>query len=673
MHSASLLQDLAIVMAVAGAAMLLCHRLRQPVAIGYILAGLLVGPYTPPFALVSDMGSIRTMAELGIAFLMFTLGLEFNLPRLRRVGPAAALAAAVEVLFMLWLGYQLGRLFGWSPVESVFLGGIVAISSTTLIVKMLGDLRLAHEEFSQLVFGVLILEDVAAVLLLSIVSGLSSSAGADALEAARALAKTGLFVVLYIVLGLSTIPRLLAWVAAFKTREVLGIVSLGLCLLGALLGAKVVGSPALGAFLTGAIVAASAEHPQIESWILPVRDMFSALFFVSAGMLMRPDMLWDFRWAILAFTLAVLAGKTLGGAAGALASGRGLKTSLKVGAGLAQIGEFSFVIAGVGATSRLAGDSLYAVATSVSLLTALAAPRLLRGVDPAVDRALALLPAPARGLIKRHEEWAGKAHGRKLPPETAILSRYLIRLVIYIVLSVGIVLGTQSFAGLAAAAAPGSAGVLWALWTAAALGSLPFWACVSKYGGHLVLLLVTSGLAARESSQLLRYLDIHRFYNALGALIVLALGLGFLVFEASSLARVWPVWATAGLLILAGTLERRRVAALQERAERLLDEVIGLATSEPTRQALRQSKEEQPFFFGMTEPVMIIEGVAAVGKPIAALDVRRRSGASIIAIYREGKHIANPSPTQELKADDVVVLFGEPDERQKALSILLQS
>ncbi|MFA6579420.1 MAG: cation:proton antiporter [Elusimicrobiota bacterium] len=668
-----LLQDLAVVIAAAAAAALLCRRLRQPAVIGYLLAGVLVGPHMPHLALVRDMTSIRTMAELGIAFLMFALGLEFNLPRLRRVGPAAVVAAAIEVSFMLWLGYRLGRVLGWAPIESVFLGGIVAISSTTLIVKTLSELGLAHNESSQLVFGILIIEDVAAVTLLSIVSGLGSSTGADALGIARALAHTTLFVILYVVLGLSALPRLLRWAGEMKTHEVLGILSLGLCLLGALLGSRVVGSAALGAFLTGAIVAASEELPSIEAWIHPVRDMFSALFFVSAGMLIEPHLLWTHRWVILAFTAAVLAGKTFSGAAGALAVGRGIKASFCVGASLAQIGEFSFVIAGVGAASRLAGDSLYAVATSVSLLSALCAPRMIAGVSPFVDKALNLLPPAPRALLKRHEDWAERPRGRRgLPPETAILSRYLVRLVVYCVLSFGVVLCVQSFSGLLTLLNPSAqAWSLWSLWTIAALGSLPFWTSVSKYGSHLMLLIVTSGLAAKESSRMLRILDVHRFYNALHVLFILAMALAFLVFEASSVAAAGPVWATAGLVLLMEVIERHRVATLQERAERLLDEVIGLATSEPTRQALRESQEESSFLFGMTEPVMVPESVSAVHKPIADLDIRKRTGASIIAIYRQGRHIANPAPSTELLPDDVVILFGEPEERQKALSLLL--
>ena len=388
-----LLRDLSVVVAVAAVATLLCHRFKQPVVLGYLLAGIIVGPHMPTVSLVHNLASIQTMADLGIVFLMFALGLEFNLPGIRKVGLSAALAAVVEVSFMLWAGYNLGRLLGWSPVESVFLGGILSISSTTLIAKLLMDMRLAREDFAQFLFGILVLEDIAAVILVALVSGLGSGAGRETVGVMQALGKTGLFVILFIVLGLASVPRLLDWVANFRTREALGIVSLGLCLAGASLGNIVVGSAALGAFLTGAIVAASRELSQIEAWIHPVRDMFSALFFVSAGMLVRPELLWARRASILALTLAVLAGKVFGGAAGSFIAGCPLKTSCRVGLGLAQIGEFSLVIASIGIASGLVDHSLYGVAISVSFLTALAAPRLVGSSDALAERALAALPS----------------------------------------------------------------------------------------------------------------------------------------------------------------------------------------------------------------------------------------------------------------------------------------
>ncbi|HAH05824.1 MAG TPA: hypothetical protein DCM05_04730 [Elusimicrobia bacterium] len=671
MSGSPLLQDLAVVVSVAAVATLLCHRFKQPVVIGYLLAGIIAGPHTPPFSLVRDIESIRTMADLGIVFLMFALGLEFNLPRIRKVGIPAALAGLIEVSFMLWAGFSVGRLLGWSPVESVFLGALLSISSTTLIVKLFTDLRLAHEGFAQFLFGILILEDVAAVLLITLLSGLGTSAGTETAEVFKALFKTGLFVVLFIVLGLAVLPRLLDKVAGFKAREALGIVALGLCLAGAWLGDAAAGSAALGAFLAGAIVAASGELAQIEAWIHPVRDMFSALFFVSVGMLVRPELLWGRGGSILLLTAVLLAGKSLAGTAGAFLAGRGLKDSVKTGVGLAQIGEFSLVIAGIGAASGLADESLYAIAASVSFLSALAAPHLLKQSDAAAERVAAALPSRLRAALRRYGSWTESLSEGRASHETAILSRYLIRLAVYLAFSFGIILAVRPVADVFARFLPFEPEpVLWAVWTLAALAALPVWASVSKYGSHFVLLMATRGATASKPPRLLRHLNIRLFYDAFHLFFTLAMGLLFLVFEATRLAATGPVLATAVLAVLVSTLGRRRVVLAQDKVEHLLDEVIRLATSEPVLHALLGSHDHVPLF-GMTEPVHLVEGGPSVGRRIADLDIRRASGASIIAVYRQGRHMANPQPLVELRPDDVVVLYGEAEERQKAVDILL--
>jgi CPA2 family monovalent cation:H+ antiporter-2 len=443
------LKDLAIVMFAAGAMTLLCHRLKQPVVIGYLLAGLFVGPYTPPVTLVSDLQSIHTMAELGLVFLMFALGLEFNLPKIRKVGMSAGLAVLLEVAGMMVIGYALGRAFGWSVTDSIFLGSILCISSTTIIVKVFMDFKMMQERFAQVVFGILVLEDIVAVAILSILSGLGTSGGPDAVVIVESFLRIGLFVTLFLVLGLLIIPRFIQWVGRFDSKEVLGVVTLGLCLGGAWLAASFNFSIALGAFLMGAVLAASKEIKHIEEWIHPVRDMFSAVFFVSAGMLIQPALLWEYKIPIVIITAVTIMGKVLSGTVGSFVAGYDVKTSARVGMSLAQIGEFSFVIASLGLSLRLTSDFLYPLAVTVSSLTTLATPYLIRHSDSAVDFFFGVLPAPLRVRLDRVQQRREKENQtQRLGRGTSIFSKYLVRFGVYAALLVFFVLSTQVVSGI---------------------------------------------------------------------------------------------------------------------------------------------------------------------------------------------------------------------------------
>lgn len=661
-------------MAIAAAMTLLCHRLKQPAVIGYLLAGLIIGPHTPPFALVQDLGSIHTMAELGLVFLMFALGLEFNLPKLRKVGLRAALAATLEILGMLWIGFELGQFFGWSRMDSIFLGAILSISSTTIIIKVFMDLNMMKAEVAQTVFGILILEDIVAVAILSILSGLGYQTGNGPATAISALLKVGFFVVLFLTLGLMIVPRFLQWVGRFKNREAMGIVTLGLCLGGALLAARFGFSIALGAFLTGAIIAASKEIFQIEEWIGPIRDMFSALFFVSAGMLIEPRMLWDYRWPILAVTLATLLGKAASGAIGSFLAGHDLKTSFKIGVSLAQIGEFSFVIASLGATHKITSPFLYPLAIAVSSLTALFTPYLIRNAEPLVENLMKIMPARVQSGLECYQAWVDKLQREKISsPETAILSRYLIRLIVYGTALLGILFGLQIVSkALEISIGPeGSLVVaLFALWLASAVLLLPLFAAISKYANHLILLLVTRGLAAREPSRILKYLDIRLFYNILHLITMCLLGLILLLISASFLTSLYQLMAVALVMTVSTYLMRSPIERAKERLEKLLDEILGLATSEPTRQAILMMAGEKSLFYDLTEQVVLSKNSSVVGKTIKAIGVREKTGASIVAIYSQGTHIANPEADLELLPNDVLVLLGNAEQRQKAKELL---
>ncbi len=405
MHAISFIQDLAVIMLVAGVVTILFHRLKQPVVLGYIVAGFIIGPHTPPFGLIHDEDTIKTLAELGVIFLMFCLGLEFSLRKLFKVGATAFIAAFLEIILMIWIGYEIGQWFDWNTMDSLFLGAILAISSTTIIVKALNDLKMKNQRFAQLIFGVLIVEDILGIGIIALLSSIAVSGTVSSGEVFSTVGKLSLFMIVALVIGILLVPRLLAYVAKFESNEMLLITVLGLCFGFCLLVVKLEYSMVLGAFLIGAIMAESKQLIKIERLIEPVRDMFSAIFFVAIGLMIDPAILLQYAWPIAVITVAVVLGKMLSCGLGAFIAGNDGRTSLRVGMGLSQIGEFSFIIAALGMTLQVTSDFLYPVAVAVSAITTLLTPYLIRGADPLSLKIAALMPKRMSRVFGMYGEW----------------------------------------------------------------------------------------------------------------------------------------------------------------------------------------------------------------------------------------------------------------------------
>ncbi|MFS1290369.1 cation:proton antiporter [Pseudomonas piscis] len=405
MHAISFIQDLAVIMLVAGVVTVLFHRFKQPVVLGYIAAGFIIGPHTPPFGLIHDEQTIKTLAELGVIFLMFCLGLEFSLRKLFKVGATAFIAAFLEIVLMIWIGYEIGRWFDWSTMDSLFLGAILAISSTTIIVKALNDLKMKNERFAQLIFGVLIVEDILGIGIIALLSSIAVSGTVSSGEVFSTVGKLSLFMVVALVIGILLVPRLLAYVAKFDSNEMLLITVLGLCFGFCLLVVRLEYSMVLGAFLIGAIMAESRQLMKIERLIEPVRDLFSAIFFVAIGLMIDPQILLQYAWPIAVITVAVVLGKMLSCGMGAFIAGNDGRTSLRVGMGLSQIGEFSFIIAALGMTLQVTSDFLYPVAVAVSAITTLLTPYLIKAADPLSLKLSAVLPKRLSRVLGMYGEW----------------------------------------------------------------------------------------------------------------------------------------------------------------------------------------------------------------------------------------------------------------------------
>ena len=499
MHAISFIQDLAVIMLVAGVVTILFHRLRQPVVLGYIVAGFIIGPHTPPFGLIHDEDTIKTLAELGVIFLMFCLGLEFSLRKLFKVGATAFIAAFLEIVLMIWIGFEIGRWFGWNTMDSLFLGAILAISSTTIIVKALNDLKMKNERFAQLIFGMLIVEDILGIGIIALLSGIAVSGSVSSGEVFSTVGKLSLFMIVALVIGILLVPRLLAYVAKFESNEMLLITVLGLCFGFCLLVVKLEYSMVLGAFLIGAIMAESRQLLKIERLIEPVRDLFSAIFFVAIGLMIDPHVLVEYAWPIVVITLAVVLGKMLSCGMGAFIAGNDGRTSLRVGMGLSQIGEFSFIIAALGMTLQVTSDFLYPVAVAVSAITTLLTPYLIRAADPLSIRLGKVVPQRLSRVLSLYGEWL-----RSIQPQgegamlAAMIRRILLQVGVNLALVIAIFFSGGYFAvriGAWLSEWIGDVGQQKALiWGAALLLSLPFLIAAYRKLKALSMLLAEMGV-----------------------------------------------------------------------------------------------------------------------------------------------------------------------------------
>ncbi|MBA1293108.1 cation:proton antiporter [Pseudomonas lurida] len=513
MHAISFIQDLAVIMLVAGVVTVLFHRLKQPVVLGYIVAGFIIGPHTPPFGLIHDEDTIKTLAELGVIFLMFCLGLEFSLRKLFKVGATAFIAAFLEIILMIWIGYEIGRWFDWSTMDSLFLGAILAISSTTIIVKALNDLKMKDQRFAQLIFGVLIVEDILGIGIIALLSSIAVSGTVSSGEVFSTVGKLSLFMIVALVIGILLVPRLLAYVARFESNEMLLITVLGLCFGFCLLVVKLEYSMVLGAFLIGAIMAESRQLIKIERLIEPVRDMFSAIFFVAIGLMIDPQILLQYAWPIAVITVAVVLGKMLSCGLGAFIAGNDGRTSLRVGMGLSQIGEFSFIIAALGMTLQVTSDFLYPVAVAVSAITTLLTPYLIRGADPLSLKMAAVMPQRMSRVFGLYGEWL-----RSIQPQgegamlAAMIRKIVLQVGVNLALVVAIFLAGSYFAARIGGYLEGwVSDPSWQkalIWGGALLLSLPFLIAAYRKLKALSMLLaemsVTPEMAGRHTQRVRR-------------------------------------------------------------------------------------------------------------------------------------------------------------------------
>ena len=686
MHDAqSFLQNLALVFCVAALTTIVFDRLKQPIVFGYLLAGMIVGPHLP-VPIVADESTVTALSELGVILLMFSLGLEFSLRRVVKVAGTSGLAALAETSIMLGLGFVTGQALGWTPIESVFTGAMVAISSTTIIAKAFAERGIAGR-VRDAVFGILIVEDLIAILLVAILTAVATGGIVSAAVLGRTSLRLAMFLAVLIGAGVLVVPRLMRAVVNAGRSEMTLVSSIGICFAAALAALAFGYSVALGAFIAGSLVAESGEAKTIERLVEPVRDLFLAIFFVSVGMLIDPRVIVEHWGAVLALTIVVIGGKIVAVTAGAFLTGNGLRSSVQAGMSLAQIGEFSFIIASVGTAAGAIRPDLYSIAIAVSALTTLTTPWLIRAAGPvalAVDRKL---PRPMQTFVALYGSWIERLRESTSVSGGRARVRRLVRLltldaVVLGLLIIGVAVEMERFT--------------------VALRSLFMWpeqltrlvviAAGVAVAAPLVIGLVT--LSWRLSMVLaIRALPTARigavdFARAPRATLVVSLQTGILIAVIAPLTAVTQPFLrgmpTAAVLIIALLLlaiafwraARELHGHARAGAEVIMSALARQASPSSSRAELERTMEHVSVALpglGEPTPVVVTPTSAAAGRTLAEVNLRGLTGATVLCIFRTSgaePRTVVPSGHEQLRAGDVVALAGSHEAIAAAREIL---
>ena len=431
---APMIEDLALILVVAGIVTLVFKRLKQPLVLGYVVAGFLVSPHMTYTASVADLDSIHLWADIGVMFLLFSLGLDFSFKKILKMGASPIISACCIIFSMSMLGVTVGHLFGWSKMDCIFLGGMLAMSSTTIIYKAFDDLGLQQQQFAGMVMSVLILEDILAIVMMVLLSAVASGNNPDGEQMLGSIVKIIFFLVLWLVVGIFAIPALLRDVRKLINNEVLLIVSLGLCCAMAVFSTKVGFSSAFGAFIMGSILAETIEAERIEKLVEPVKNLFGAIFFVSVGMLVDPSILVDYALPIFLLVMTILVGQAIFGTISFMLGGESLKSAMRCGFSMAQIGEFSFIIASLGLSLGVISDFLYPVVVAVSVITTFLTPYMIRLATPVYNNLEHHLPSKLIKLLNQLT-MSQKEESQKESLWKPLLTQMALNTLVYAILS----------------------------------------------------------------------------------------------------------------------------------------------------------------------------------------------------------------------------------------------
>ncbi len=654
-HLPPLVSDLALILIVAGIVTILFKLIKQPVVLGYIVAGFLISPHFVLFPSVVDMSNISTWAEIGVIFLLFALGLEFSFKKLIDVGGTASIATLINMGSMVAIGYVIGQLLGWTQMESVFLGGMLSMSSTTIIIKAFNDMKLQKKKFANLVFGMLIVEDLAAILMMVLLSTMAGSHHFEGAGLLENVLKLIFFMMIWFVVGIYLIPTFLKKLKNHLNDETLVIVSVGLCL-GMVLFADTVGfSTALGAFIMGSILAETIESKHIEHLIEPIKNLFGAVFFVSVGMMIMPSILLEYAIPILILTVTVLIGRVIFASLGVLASGEGLKVSIQAGFSLAQIGEFSFIIATLGMQLGVISKFIYPVIVAVSVITTFTTPYFMKASVPIYQALEKRVPPKWEKLISGYASSNRKTVNRQ-NDWNILLKKVITTVVIYFVLSLAV------------------------FFTCRELLYWPIMGYIPNIGGRIASALITllcmspfmraimkNKTKTEESERL--WQDSHFNKGALIALHVLRIALCVTLI----LMVLIPLFPKAtGILLVASVVIAITITFFQgfktqtnKLEKQFLENLNDKELAENKRGTINQQVKNDLLNKNIhLEEIEIPQNSSRIGKTLAELNFRQTTGVDVVSIIRGDLKINIPDPKQYIYPFDRLIVAGTDEELQ---------
>lgn len=662
-----LIQDLALILMVAGLVTLLFKKLRQPLVLGYIVAGFLVSPHMPYLMSVVDKADIQTWADIGVMFLLFSLGLDFSFKKILKMGMSPVIAALTIIFCMMALGSGVGTLFGWSHMNCMFLAGMLAMSSTTIIYKALDDLGLRQQRFAGLVMSVLILEDVLAIVMMVMLSTIARGANPDGGMMVESVGKIVFFLVLWFVVGIFLIPPFLRKTRRLMNDETLVVVALGLCCAMAVLSTTVGFSSAFGAFVMGSILAETIEADKITTVVEPVKNLFGAIFFVSVGMLVDPAILVSYAVPILVLVLTILVGQAIFGTMGFMLSGQPLKTAMRCGFSMAQIGEFAFIIASLGLSLHVISDFLYPVVVAVSVITTFLTPYMMKAAIPCYEFMERRLP---RKWIRRLDHMGAIHHTTQTENNhwRVLLKAMAWNVVIYSILSVAVVAIMLSlFLPFMRRLLPG-----WELhWWANGITGILTVAMISPFLRSMIM----KKNHSEEFKALWTESRLNRLPLIFTVLVRVAIAAGFIFYICNYLSRFKnALIITIALVVVLLMALSRRLKHRSIRLERLF--VQNLRSRDIAAQV---SGKRRPLFEGhlldrdihISEFIVPIDSLWA-GKTLAQLKLGNRFGVHVSSILRGSHRINIPDGNMMLFVGDKLQAIGN-DEQLNIMNAAMQA
>ncbi|MDR0766687.1 MAG: cation:proton antiporter [Odoribacteraceae bacterium] len=661
-HLAPLISDLALILITAGITTILFKRLKQPVVLGYIVAGFLISPRFYLLPSVADPGNIQIWADIGIVFLLFALGLEFSFRRLMAVGGTASVATLLNMGSMIIVGYLIGQWVGWTPMESIFLGGMLSMSSTTIIIKAFNDMGLQKKKFAGIVFGMLIVEDLAAILMMVLLSTVAVSKHFAGMELIENVARLLFFIVIWFVGGIYIVPSLLKRFRRFLDDEVMLVVAVGLCL-GMVLFASAAGfSAALGAFIMGSILAETIDARRVEHLIEPLKNLFGAVFFVSVGMMLSPEIFAGQGWMILICTVAVLVGRVIFATLGVLASGEGLKVALQSGFSLAQIGEFSFIIATLGMQLGVISAFIYPMIVTVSIITTFTTPYFIRLAGPANAMLERVIPAGWRVLVDGYSASRGKSVNRQ-GDWARVWRSVLSKVAVFLLLSIAaLLLSRQYVIPFITGNVPGAWGA-----TLAAAVSLLF---MAPFLAGLVL------PGRKTRAEFSRLWTDSPFYKGLLISLMLSRVIACMALILQVLIPLFPV-AKIPLVLVAFIImlalvffegfkrrpERMEKLFMENLTEKERVEESGEAINRQVRGVLLDKNVH-------VEEIDVPREAAILGKTLAELNFKQRAGVNVISITRGSRRLNIPDGGETIFPLDKITVVGSDEEIQQFMQVV---